>query len=66
MLELRPGLRRRTTSDDRPWCRAFQLGTLTVWRNTRIDIQSQYQEECVLQIFSDLSVPMTDGAGQPR
>lgn len=66
MLELRPGLGRRATSDDWPWCRPLKLGTLMVRRNTRIDIQRQDQEECVLQIFSDLSVPMTSGAGHHR
>jgi len=66
MLELRSGLSRRPTSDDRPRCRTFELGTLTVWRNTGINVQRQHQEECVLQIFSDLSVPMTGNASQPR
>ena len=63
MLKLRSGLSRRPTGYDRPWRRTFELGTLTVWRNTGIDVQRQHQEECVLQIFSDLSVPITGRAG---
>ena len=62
MLELRSGLSRRLTSYYRPWRRAFELGTLAVWRYTGIDIQGKHQKECVLQIFSDLSVPIT---GEP-
>ena len=65
MLKLRSGLSRRPTRYDRPWRRAFNFRTLAVWRNSGINVQRQHQKECVLQIFSDLSVPITGRAGQP-